>query len=395
MTRRLLVVLLASLLLLPGASALAAGPANVRLRVEGTSATLVERTALRTDTHVVNKDGTAGHDCTGTSAAGALDIVTAGNWTGSYFAGLGYAVERILGETHAFPEPNFFELWINDKSQAVGSCQAELQEGDDVLYLVARCDVGPPPDYACQNTPILPLGLTVPATVAPGAPFNATVVEYAADGKPSPVAGATVAGADASGVTNAAGVATVTITTGGPRTLKASKAGRARSAGEPVCATTGSDGLCGSVVAIAPQCATNGRDGRCGTRDSSAPAVNIRDIAEGRRFARGAGPRTLHAVADPDPSGLLTMKLRLTRVDHGRCSYFSGKLERFVVTGRGDCNASKGFWFAVGDRQDTSYLLPSKLPRGRYVLDANVIDRAFNRDDVRRRGANRVVFHVR
>jgi len=209
------------------------------------------------------------------------------------------------------------------------------------------------------------------------------------------VAGATVAGADASGVTNAAGIATVTVTTGGPRTLKASKAGRARSAGEPVCSTTGSDGLCGSAVAIAARCATNGRDGRCGTRDSSAPAVNIRDIAEGRRFARGAGPRTLHAVADPDPSGLLRMKLRLTRIDHGRCSYFSGKRERFVVTGRGDCSASKGFWFAVGDRQDTSYLLPSRLPRGRYVLDANVIDRAFNRDDARRRGGNRVVFHVR
>ncbi len=91
-------------MLLPCAGALAAGPANVRLRVEGTSATLVERTALRTDTHVVNKDGTVGHDCTGTSAAGALDIATKGNWTGSFFAGLGYSVERILGETHAFPD---------------------------------------------------------------------------------------------------------------------------------------------------------------------------------------------------------------------------------------------------------------------------------------------------
>jgi hypothetical protein len=28
------------------------------------------------------------------------------------------------------------------------------------------------------------------------------------------------------------------------------------------------------------------------------------------------------------------------------------------------------------------------------VLDVNVIDRAYNRDDARRRGGNRVVFHV-
>ena len=50
-----------------------------------------------------------------------------------------------------------------------------------------------------------------------------------------------------------------------------------------------------------------------------------------------------------------------------------------------------GFWFGVGAAEQTDYLLPSKLPRGRYVLDANVIDKAFNRDDARRRGANRVV----
>ena len=28
------------------------------------------------------------------------------------------------------------------------------------------------------------------------------------------------------------------------------------------------------------------------------------------------------------------------------------------------------------------------------MLDANVVDRAYNRDDKRRRGGNRVVFHV-
>jgi hypothetical protein len=397
MSRRLLAVLLGCLLVVPCAGALAAGPANVRVRVEGANATLVERVALKTDTRTVNKDGMAGHDCTGTSAAGGLEIATAGNWSGSFFNGLGYSVERILGETHAFPEPNFFELWINDRSQAVGVCQAELQEGDDLLFLVARCEVGPAPDFACQNPPVLPLGLSVPSTVARGASFNATVVEFSPTGVPSPVAGATVAGGDAAAVTNDAGVATVTLSSGGPRTLKATKAGRVRSAGEAVCATSGSDGACGTAVAEvggASRCVTSGRDGRCGSRDFSAPAVNIRNIADGKRFARGSGPRTLRVVADPDPSGLLTVKLRLTRVERGRCSYFSGKLERFVVTGRGRCSASAGFWFAVGDRQETSYLLPAKLPRGRYVLDANVIDRAYNRDDKRRRGGNRVVFHV-
>jgi hypothetical protein len=29
------------------------------------------------------------------------------------------------------------------------------------------------------------------------------------------------------------------------------------------------------------------------------------------------------------------------------------------------------------------------------VLDVNAVDKAYNRDDARRRGANRIVFHVR
>src|SRR3954452_657449 len=52
---------------------LAAGPAvaTVNVRVEGADQTLVPRTALTTVARAVNKDGQAGHDCTGTSAFGA------------------------------------------------------------------------------------------------------------------------------------------------------------------------------------------------------------------------------------------------------------------------------------------------------------------------------------
>jgi hypothetical protein len=392
MLRRLLVVLVGGFLLLPAAVA-AAAPANVRVRVEGTARTLVPRTALATDNRVVNKDGVAGHDCTGTSAAGALEIATGGDWTGSFFAGLGYTVERVLGESHAFPDPNFFELWINNRSSAVGICGAELQEGDDVLFVVARCDVGPPPDFACLNPPVLPLGLTVPSTVAPGVPFNVKVVEFASDGTPSPVAGATVDGGDAPALTGADGIAAVTSGNGGSRTLVASKTGRARSAAEAVCATTGADGLCGSIVPnTTAACETTGSDGRCGTRDTTDPAARIDGIRDHQRFARGKAPRALHLHVAPDPSGLLAVKLRLTRNDRGRCTYFSGKFERLRRT-RG-CGAANGFWFAVGDREDTTYLLPRALPRGHYVLDVNAIDKAFNRDDARRRGSNRIVFDV-
>lgn len=402
MPNRLLALLIGGLLLVPAGTALAA-PANVTLRVEGATDTLVPRTALRTDNRTVNKDGVAGHDCTGTSAAGALEIGTGGDWTGTWFAGLGYTVERIKAEAHVFPEPNFFELWINNRGSAVGVCGAELQEGDEVLLFVGRCDVDPV-TFACTNPPVLPLDLIVPATAAPGVPFDVRVVQYASNGTASPVAGATIEGADGTVTTNADGVAAITLAAGGARALRATKPGNARSASETVCATNGEDGLCGSAAAVPPAaqagaaapaaCETSGSDGRCGTRDRTAPAISILGIRDGQRFRRGGGPRELRMKVTPDPSGLKIVKFRLTRNDRGRCTYFSGRSERFRVNRSLRCGASNGFWFGVGDREETTYLLPSRLPRGHYVLDANVVDNAYNRDDTRRRGRNRVVFDV-
>ena len=375
--------------MLPVTPALAA-PANVTVRIEGQSTTLVPRTAIRTSTEAVVKDGDPSHSCSGTAAAGALEQATGGNWSGTWFHPFGYSVERILGESHVFPAPEYFALWINHRSATEGVCgtTTELQEGDDVLFFVDRC-VSDPVTFNCTNEPVLPLGLTVPRTVSPGTPFTVTVVQYAPDGTPSPAVGATVQGGDAPAPrTDAGGHAIVTIAAPGPAALRATLANRAPSATESLCATTGGDGACGSP----PPCATNGADGRCGTRDRIAPAARIVGLREGQRFARGKGPRRLQATVDSDPSGLLTVKLRLTRSDRGRCSYLSGRFERLR---RVRCGLTRAAWFAVGDREQVDYLLPRALPRGRYVLDVNAIDKAFNRDDTRRRGSNRIVFHVR
>ena len=51
-------------------------------------------------------------------------------------------------------------------------------------------------------------------------------------------------------------------------------------------------------------------------------------------------------------------------------------------------------YFAIGDRQSWSYLLPKRLGKGRYVFDAVAIDKSGNRDQLAR-GRNRVVFLVR
>jgi hypothetical protein len=382
MSRRLLFVLCGGLLLLLSAPALAAAaPADVTFRAEGVTANLVPRTAIRTDTRTVNKDGVAGHDCTGTSAAGALEQATGGDWGGTWFDPFGYGVERIRSESHVFPEPDFFSLWINNRLSSVGICDAELQQGDDVLIFVDRC-VFNPVTFECDNPPVLPLGLLAPRTVAPGTPFRVTVVKYDSQGKPSPDAGAAVAGGDAVATTDAGGNATVVMSKAGEHPLRATKTNRAASASEPVCATTGSDGECDTVA----------------TRETTPPVATLLGIVDNKRYARKQAPRHLRARVAPDASGLLAVKLRLTRnAGGGNCTYFSGKSERFrrgrLIDGS-RCGATHGHWFTVGDREDVDYLLPKRLPRGRYVLDVNAIDKAYNRDDKRKRGRNRVVFYV-
>lgn len=375
MVSRLLAVLVGGALLSALAGpAVAAGPADVDVRVEGASTTLVPRTGVRTDATAINKDGQPGHTCSGTGAAGALEKATGGDWGGPWFDGLGYSVQTIKGESHIFPAPDYFALWINNRSTTEGVCgtTTELQQGDDVLFFVDRC-VSDPVTFLCTNAPVLPLGLIIPRSVTPGAPFGVSVVEYAADGTPSPVAGAAVTGADAPATTDAAGTATVTVGGLGPFSLRATKANRAPSASETACATTGDDG-------------------RCGSTDREPPLAAITALRDGQRFTRARAPRRITATIASDPSGLAVVKLRLTRSIGPRCEYYSGKRERFR---RVPCGVNRAPWFAVGDRQQIDYLLPQKLARGRYVLDVTAVDKARNRDDLRRRGGNRVVFHVR
>ena len=138
---------------------------------------------------------------------------------------------------------------------------------------------------------------------------------------------------------------------------------------------------------------TSGHDGRCGTVDTRAAGGEDRRRSATASASRARnGPRRLTATVDADPSGLEVVKLRLTRRDGPRCTYYSGKSERFR---RVPCGVNRAPWFAVGDRQEVDYLLPRSSGRGRYVLDVKAVDKAHNSDDGRRRGGNRVVFHVR
>ena len=125
-------LLAAGLLLLAATPAGAAGPADVTLRVEGRADTLLARTTVRTTTSPVNKDGQAGHDCTGTSVAGALEVATAGAWTGSWSTGLGYfvtvRVQRVAQAADRLRPVNMRDDLIRSAKSAAAQAKAVVND---------------------------------------------------------------------------------------------------------------------------------------------------------------------------------------------------------------------------------------------------------------------------
>jgi hypothetical protein len=332
------------------------------------------------DTKPVETTGAGVGTCAGHTAAEAIDLAVEGDWDRMAF------VQTILDETHDYTDRNdYWNFWINGTYAQEGICTYGVQPGDRILMLVQHDD---PP-----GTPsVFPLALGgVPASVVAGIPFTVTVNEQRTDGMtttPAPIGGARISnGSEILGTTDAGGHATLTLASPGSTTLFAVRSGNVESDPVVVSVTAPAGSTPPPAPGPAPGTSLSGPD-------TTPPSSAIVGIAEGQRFARGKAPRRLRAQVAPDPSGLFGVKLRLTRNDRGRCTYFSGKSERFRLNHKARCAASAGKWFGVGDRNVVDYLLPGRLPRGRYVLDVNAIDKAYNRDDTRRRGGNRIVFHV-
>jgi hypothetical protein len=351
-----------------GAAVLAApalaGP-TVTVRVEGVGATLLERTQV---TLPDTPPPVAG--CDKWTVAAAIEEATNGNWDREQFT------TTILGETHAYPNPDYWAEWIDRGSgyrAGSGVCNDVMAAGDEALMLV---DVAADP-YAPTRFPLDIEGL--PAGLTAGAPVTVTVVAYVSadlaigSGTRTPVSGAIVAGGGATATTGADGRAVLTFPQAGAFTVKASKPGSVISAAErvTVSAPTPSGGPAPSTP---PACSTSGSDGRCGTRDSEAPRASFAGLADGAVFRRRSAPRTFAGSVTPDPSGLLSVRLSILRRHGGHCSAFDGgATERFRPH---RCGGRRSF--AIGDREHWSYLMPKRLGKGRYVIRAVAIDRKGN-----------------
>jgi hypothetical protein len=376
------------------ATASPAMAASVSVEIEGQTQVLMP-TAVTTPASL-NKDGT--NTCDGDTAIGALDAATGGNWSGSYSFN-SYSVETLLGESHAFGSGGYWTFYVNGSYANGGACDIHLQRDDKVLFYA-----GDDPFTDGQGGFEEPVLLAAPTVAKPGVPFTVTArnavttfdSSYAGTTHFDPAAGATVTGGAAAVTTGADGSAQVTVA-GGPYTLVVTNGNRApgRVTG---CATTGSDGLCGTTInpgtppiGTTP-CVTTGSDGFCGSPDKVVANAAITAVSEGKKYKKGAGPRELTGKVANDGSGVADVRLRLTRNDGGKCASYDGKTEKFKALKK--CGASHGVWFSVGAKQEFTYLLPSKLARGRYVLDVEVTDKAGNTTKSLARGTSRVVFFV-
>jgi hypothetical protein len=195
------------------AAALGAANHSVKVRVEGSSRTLLPTTLVHLHAGWITKGAVAKGACSSLSGAGALDAATHHHWSGSYSSSQAdYFVTRILGETHG-GKALFWDIFVNNVAATTGACAIKPHAGDQILFAaVASTDFG---DY-----PLLISG--APRSARAGHPFKVKVLYVNALGKKVALSGARVTGTDFAAVsTGASGSATITPLKSGRLTLAA------------------------------------------------------------------------------------------------------------------------------------------------------------------------------
>jgi hypothetical protein len=402
------VFLLALLGLVVAASA---APITVRMRIEGSSATLYEGPVTTSGQTIETPSSGGPHPCnfssngppggfadegtpSGTPTTALHDAALAGGfafdakWFGSGPGNTGdpgdFFVTKLGTDENGGPPT--FPSWgfaVNYTTAVVGGCQIALAPGSEVLWA-----------YNYFNLTHL-LDLSAPASAGSGAPFTVHVV----DGRTGePIAGAAI-GESAAGVTttlpgssltDASGNATISLPAAGTVTLKATQPESVRSNGLVVCVHAGNDGSCGTTVAGSGSAASPGAVNST-PPVATAVVARILGIVNGRDYSSGSAPRILRGSVKVAAGGSLRqVRIRLQRRVGRRCLNFSGARGRFVPSRK--CSAAT--FFSVGSSESFSYLLPTRLPPGRYTYDIEALEVSGN---VTRLvgGVSHVVFRVK
>jgi hypothetical protein len=367
-----LAAVLAASVALVAAAPVVAAPVTVNLRIEGATKTHFEA-PVTTDVKTVRGelcDGT--QDPSNTTPAptmqGALDdasLTGAFTWEGAWDPGYqDFFVTKINDEDTPSDFSQSWALLQNWKYTPGGGCHMQVHQGDELLFAFT--------DYVKQF-----LQLTgAPTRAATGESFQVMVNRQDGNGTSVPEAGASVAGA----TTDATGHGTVSFADAGTHTFKATSANTIRSNAATVCVYVPGSGDCGTEKAQPTQTTepTPEPPPAPAVKDTTPPEIKIESLTPGKTYS--SGPRLLAGNVD-DAGGIAQVFLRLRATDGGnltaasRCRWFSGK--RSVFTHR-TVPCSKARFFRLGTNPKFSYLLPSRLRKGKYVLDVKVLDRAYN-----------------
>lgn len=396
-------------------SVAAAAPVTVNLRIEGPSSTLyqgnvtsdIRRFQFTGDavTHLCDgtsgAPGTPGTPAEGPGGPGTMPVNTAGqaiataidsglDARGSW-SGFGASFSTISGVSVAYngATGQYLQEFRNGVSTDYGACGQKVGAGDRVLL-------------AYSSFGETPLRLTgTPATIDLGTAFGVMVANEGPSGMPQD-------GATVNGVTTAGGgLATIQPTSVGDVAIQASKAGFVRSNTQVVCVHNGNDGNCGTVAGggggsstappatptpetpTAPSTSPGPPAPPAPVLDRTGPIAAITGIVEGQTFAPGMGPQTLRGTvagtarrqAGTGPTGIASVKIRLTRQIGKRCAGYSKSARRFR---RAACKPGSGSFFGVSKASTWRYRLAARLGRGGYTLEVKATDRAGKRGPVRR-----------
>jgi hypothetical protein len=400
-SHRITFALVAALLLVVVATAAAvAAPITVNLRVEGSTKTLFEgpvSTEAPAPPGITTKSSGGPHVCDfkdngthegfgangATPTAALFDAATANGLTfdAKWSESLKDFFVTQIGSDIQGGAPEF-AAWgyaVNYTTAEVGGCQFLLAPGSEVLWA-----------YNYFNLHHL-LKLSAPSTTNAGTSFTVHV----SDGQTGePLAGAAIGrvaeGATAAlspaAVTDASGNANVTLPSAGTVTLKATRAESVRSNGVAVCVHNGNDGTCGTTVPLAAEPKIAPPPPHAFEGD----VAKVSGVKNGAVYGRHAAPRILGGDVEFRAGGTLAhVGISLERRYRGRCFEFSGSRARFVRVRK--CAPR---FFSVGAAQSFTYLLPARLPSGRYVFEIQAVEGNGARTKLVD-GISRVVFQVK
>jgi Domain of unknown function (DUF4430) len=127
----------AAVAIVPSAAS-AANTATVTVSIVGKTKTLLPAKTVKTTAGSITRGGVAAGKCSATSAQGALNVATHGDWKGTWYASYHeYFITGILGDDET-GKKYYWSLYVNGKASSKGACDVKMKSGDKVTFKVTR-----------------------------------------------------------------------------------------------------------------------------------------------------------------------------------------------------------------------------------------------------------------